>query len=51
MRAERPGESRESDCDEDVTVLKGEAEVGVDGEVTKPERFDLGTGSAVSVLP
>ncbi|GHB34956.1 hypothetical protein GCM10010306_030710 [Streptomyces umbrinus] len=27
-------------CDEHVTVLEGEAEVVVDGEVTKLERFD-----------
>ncbi|MDH6212760.1 cupin domain-containing protein [Streptomyces pseudovenezuelae] len=27
-------------CDEHVTVLEGEAEVWVDGEVTKLERFD-----------
>jgi mannose-6-phosphate isomerase-like protein (cupin superfamily) len=27
-------------CDEHVTILEGEAEVVVDGEVTKPERFD-----------
>ncbi|MGW3451753.1 cupin domain-containing protein [Streptomyces sp. NPDC001076] len=28
------------DCDEHVTVLEGEAEVWVDGEVTRLERFD-----------
>ncbi|MGW1717086.1 cupin domain-containing protein [Streptomyces sp. NPDC002156] len=27
-------------CDEHVTILEGEAEVWVDGEVTKLERFD-----------
>ncbi|MEU1405421.1 hypothetical protein ABZ471_24200 [Streptomyces sp. NPDC005728] len=27
-------------CDEHVTVLEGEAEVWVDGVVTRPERFD-----------
>ncbi|MGW0225496.1 cupin domain-containing protein [Streptomyces tendae] len=27
-------------CDEHVTVLEGDAEVWVDGEVTKLERFD-----------
>lgn len=27
-------------CDERVTVLEGEAEVWVDGEVTRLERFD-----------
>lgn len=28
------------DCDEHVTILDGEAEVWVDGEVTKLERYD-----------
>lgn len=28
------------DCDEHVTVLDGEAEVWVDGEVTRLERYD-----------
>ncbi|MET9357877.1 cupin domain-containing protein [Streptomyces sp. NPDC006617] len=27
-------------CDEHVTVLEGDAEVWLDGEVTKLERFD-----------
>ncbi|MFF8908478.1 cupin domain-containing protein [Streptomyces olivaceoviridis] len=32
--------SHSHNCDEHVTVLEGEAEVWVDGEVTRLERFD-----------